>query len=125
MARARVSISLTPHELAFVVDAMRVYSEVLHADLGITEPGEVQFNDAVCDGNWHMGLIKVEEIRAQLGDGELPTPEIRQGQYGVFPGEEYVQPPEPPKRRKKRKASAASQVRKASRTGKRIARWLS
>lgn len=112
MARARVSISLTPHELAYVVDAMRVYSQVIASDLGFAEPQEVVFNDAVCDNNWHMGYITVEEIRAQLGDGTAEPPEIRPQRATAAA----------PRRRKGR--STVSQARRANRTGRKVLRFL-
>jgi len=114
MARARVSINLTPHELAYVVDAMRIYSQVIESDLGLAPAREVHFNNAVCDGNWHMGLITVEDIRSQLGDGDVQPPEIQPRRASA----------KAPTQRKKKGRSAVSQARRANRTGKKLLRFL-
>ena len=112
MATTRVSVSLNTHELAVVADALRVYSEVILADLQGT-PVDVKFNDAVCNGNWHMGYITVEAIRAQMGSGEPPAPEVR---AQPRPAQSMTRP--------RKKTSVATQARKANRNIKRISRFL-
>ena len=121
MARARVSVSLTPHELAIVAECLRVYSETLRRSLA-GEVGDCQFNGALCGENWGLMYMWVEEIRSTIGSGEPSgvhaKPPPRQVRAAPARSRARVAAP------KKRKTNTMAQAKKTVRIAKKISRWL-
>lgn len=121
MANARVTLSLTPHELAIVQQAMRIFSEVIYCDITGTHK-EIQFDGTLCQDNWNQMYVWVEEIRSSIGDGEPAQRHLPAGKSTPQPRQKAVRAPQQPRRKKK---SVVAQAKKANRTAKRISRWLS
>lgn len=145
MARTRVSLSLNPHELALVQQAMRVFSQAIYCDINKVEM-EIPFDGSAYGDNWHLIYMKVEEIRASLGDGEPAMPQIAPARPDVpmassqrqieaqalaaagipYDEDELMDDPHAPYRPpRKRKSNPMAQARKANRTARKVMRFLS